>query len=100
MEVVSNSNLVSLENEKITANPGHKFFCCSWLDERPNRKWCIYANMKLFLASWYQNCEKRPKKHIHKSEKSKPTSNKRKNLFYFENALFFCNNLIRAKIGW
>ena len=48
-----------------------------------------YTNMKLY--------KKLIKKHIHKTAKSKPTSNKLKEevFFYLENALF-----IRAKEGW
>ena len=44
MEVVSTSNLISSENEKISH--GHEFFCyASRFDERSNRQLCIYASM-------------------------------------------------------
>ena len=40
-------------------NHGHEFFSyATWFLERPNRKLCIYADIKLFVVSWWQNCEK------------------------------------------
>ena len=99
MEVVSTSNLVSSENEKITTNLCHEFFCyATWFDERQNMKLCIYVNMKLFLVSWWQNCKRHDKKHIHKTAKSKSTSNKLKEKNCFTLKIhYFYNNLIRVK---
>ena len=42
-------------------NHGHEFFSyATWFLERPNRKPCIYTDIKLFVVSWWQNCEKAP----------------------------------------
>ena len=65
MEVVSISNLVSWETEKTTT--ASAIFNMT-MYERPNRKLCIYVNMKLFMKviSWWKIREKAPQEtHMH-----------------------------------
>ena len=69
MEVVSTSNLVSSENKQTNkkktinnslqvSNRGYELFCyTACFDESPNGNLSIYAKMKLFVVSWWQNCE-------------------------------------------
>ena len=41
-------------------NSHELFHYATWFNERPNRKLCIYANLKLFIFLWWQSCEKAP----------------------------------------
>ena len=109
MEVVSTSNLVFSETEiqqqqqqqqlvsLPACNPCHEFLAkffsyATWFVERSNRKLCINTNMKLFIISWWQNCEKTlTKKDVHKKlqNQNRPAISWKKFFFYFKNALFF-----------
>ena len=62
MEVVSTSNLVSSENKtkkKKTACNFQTMAMSSFVipHDWPNGNLCIYANIKLFVVSLWQNCE-------------------------------------------
>ena len=91
MKVVSISILVYLETEKRTCY-------ATWFDVSSNRELWIYANKKLFIVSWLQNCEKMPKE-IHQNSKIKTDQQQveRRNLFYFENTLFITIFLVKQQ---
>ena len=55
MEVVSTSNLVSSENVKKKKKTAMNSFVIP--HDWPNGNLCIYANIKLFVVSLWQNCE-------------------------------------------
>ena len=56
MEVVSFSNLGSSETKKTGRACNFQamtmvfFVYATWFDERPNKKLCMYTNMKLFVV--------------------------------------------------
>ena len=62
MEVVSTSNLVSSENEKKKEKAAYNFQTMAMKSVVMPRDWpdgnlFIYANIKLFVVSLWQNCE-------------------------------------------
>ena len=62
MEVVSTSNLVSSENEKKKKKAAYNFQTMAMKSVVMPRDWpdgnlFIYANIKLFVVSLWQNCE-------------------------------------------
>ena len=83
--------------------PMNSFVYATQFTERPNGKLCMYANMRRFVVLWWQSFEKMSlETHMHKTAKSKPTSNKLNNnklkeKIWFWKWIIFCDNLIRAK---
>ena len=105
MEVVLTSNLVSLETK---TKPACNFQAMATNAFVMNMIWWevkqepMQTRDYLLVNSRWQDCGNEPyETHIHKTAKSKPTSNKLKEKVCFTLKMhYFSHYLIRAKVGW
>ena len=114
MEVVSTSNLVSSETKKTTTACNFQTIAMNsfvvphdlmrgqigWKRDRGlDMHICKYEG---FVVSWWQNCEKHPKKYIYRKQQNQnpPAISWKKKFGLLWKYIIFCNNLIRAKEDW